>query len=396
MLLDNLYKLFSFIVGVSATSTTYDVHCQKRNALACEVNLKNRIDGPYSLHFVDADQWNETKTFVVNSRSVATHIPDGILQRFPAVTELRINTRLTSISADDFQAAKALTELNLQFNSIHHLSGNIFIKLERLEQLHLSSNHLRTIEDNAFNGLSKLRYLALDTNDLTEIKRNTFAGASSLESLDLEFNKITTIENDALNLPSLQYLSLSRNPIGQLPDGFFNGIPNLIGLSMGSDKLTTIDRSLYDMRKLRALKMGYNLEVVLDFEALLRMPALERLDLEGMRFVVPAKVSTATTVSSLTDLRLSGNNISTSDIIDRLKTFNLRNLEKLDLIFNNLCSVSGLDDLHAHFPQLKRLELGSNPMSCSTFDAIADTLNKQSIEMKKYNGACWSGASLFC
>lgn len=348
------------------------------------------------MNFQDADPWNDTTRLDVYGYSTATHIPDGIFQRFPHLSEVNIGTKLTTINRDDFKDANELIKLELQHNDIHIVPRDAFAELTRLERLSFSGSHIKTIEDFAFNGLSQLVHLILERNYLTEIKRNTFAGLMNLESLDLSSNRISTIEEDAFSLPKLQYLFLHRNPIIDLPNGFFNGMPNLVRLVMGSDNLSNIDRSLYNLEQLKSLRMSDNAHLVLDFEALLQMPALEQLDLEKMRIEVPTQVVTPPSQSSLTDLRLHRNNINASDIMDRLKAFHLLKLEKLNLKFNNLCDLIELTNLHAHFPQLKELELGSNPMPCSIFDAIHETLKAQQINLMKYSGACRENHSSFC
>lgn len=352
------------------------------------MDIEQPIKGPFRLNFLDANEWNATTKFDLYSTSNATYIPDGIFQRFPNLTEISILTKLTTISQSDFKHAKKLTKLRLIFNEIHILSSNVFIELPWLEELDLSGNHITTIEDFAFNGLAFLKNLALRNNYLAEIKRNTFVGLSSLKTLDLSSNEIITIEEYAMNLPHLEQLYIHQNPFVQLPIGFFNGMPNLLDLALRNNNLTTIDSSFYNLQRLKFLKIFHHFKLRVDFEALLRMPALEVLELQGMRVRVPANVTTPPTDSSLIELRLNINDIRATDIVDRLKAFNLRKLQKLNLRSNSLVDVSGTNDLHTHFPDLQELELGGNLMTCRAIDAIAETLKAQSIDMKIRGNDC--------
>lgn len=348
------------------------------------------------MDLLDSDNWNNTTILKVNGLFDVTNIPDGMFQRFPYLTEAEISTKLTTISPDNFKHAKALNILKLDNNKIFYLWSNVFAELTQLKQLTLSFNRIETIEDFTFNGLNELEHLSLENNRLIEIKRNTFAGAPNLVTLDISSNGITSIAEGAIDFPNLNQLLLDKNPIAQLPAGFFNGVPKLQKFIMNNDQLKAIDPSLYDLKHLESLQMSNNANFEVDLGALLRMPALVGIRLERMNVRLPTNTSTAPEVSSLMDLRLNDNDIRSADIVNLLKAFNLRKLETIYLLFNGLCDVNGLENLHEHFPVLNHVELGDNPMECTIFDAIVKTLKAQSIDITKYGTACSSTPTIFC
>lgn len=149
--------------------------------------------------------------------------------------------------------------------------------------------------------------------------------------------------------------------------------------------LKIMDPSLYNLQKMKKTHINDSPQVELDFAALIRMPVLENLNLRGMRIHVPEKATQAPRNSILKYLDLSNTSISTPEIVNRLKTFNLRELIYLHLNDNQMGTINGLDNLHEHFPSLASITLGGSQMLCSKLDVIQDILDEQKIGLSRYS-----------
>lgn len=369
-----------------SSTPSFDVHCREDDEDLCDVKESLRIEGPSRLNFLDARTWNYATEFRLQSSQLVTHIPDGIFQRFPRLSQVEIRTNLVAIKKDDFNLAGNLEILKLENNQIKVLPTKVFESAKKLTRLELPRNGIETIEDQAFKGLSKLENLHLNDNSLVEIKQYTFAGADNLEGLFLQNNKIESIAEGAFNFPNLRTLDLEANRIWTLPNGLFATTPNLVVLDLADNNLRAIGQSLYTLQRLERLNLNNNPDANIDFKAVAQMPKLKRLSLRKTGTVVPETLAGIKVVAPLQHLDLASNNISASNIVQRLKVFN--KLDTLSFEYNHLRQVDGLATLRADFPRLQSFILGGNYITCTDYDEMAKTLQSQDIDLLKYEGVC--------
>lgn len=106
--------------------------------------------------------------------------------------------------------------LNLAYNKINSIVGNIFVPLKKVKIIVLRNNKLKSIPDNLFRDLPELANLDLSHNLIDFIPVNAFRGAP-LKNLNLSDNKFTYLtDNFCLEL---------RNSGGKLKKIFFNDNP---------------------------------------------------------------------------------------------------------------------------------------------------------------------------
>lgn len=148
-------------------------------------------------------------------RLTITTLPNNAFKRLPRLRRLVISNwpaldtiatysliglNLTSLvirncnlSAVPYSALRHLVYLNfldLSFNPITVIQGNLLGDLLRLEELHLIGGSLQRIELGAFKGLVNFRMLNVTSNQLTTLEEGVFHSAGNLQVLRLDKNPL--------------------------------------------------------------------------------------------------------------------------------------------------------------------------------------------------------------
>ncbi|KAM6900063.1 leucine-rich repeat and immunoglobulin-like domain-containing nogo receptor-interacting protein 1 [Xenentodon cancila] len=84
-----------------------------------------------------------------------------------------------------------LVYLDLSFNPITYIHGNLLEDLLRLQEFHLVGGSLICIEVGAFKGLTQLKLLNVSKNFLTTLEVGSFHSVDTLKTLGLEKNPLT-------------------------------------------------------------------------------------------------------------------------------------------------------------------------------------------------------------
>lgn len=147
---------------------------------ACAVqNIeKDRLE--FDLHAANADKITKLNLTTAKGDSGFSSIPREIFVIFPHLKYLIIESNIRTISSNDWEYARNLSRLDLDYNKLSELKSGTFAGLDELETL-------------------ELRY-----NLLTIISRGTFTGLVNLREVHFYDNRIHTIEDGAFeNLPLL-------------------------------------------------------------------------------------------------------------------------------------------------------------------------------------------------
>lgn len=292
-------------------------------------------------------------------------VPSGIFRTFPAMEKLFISDLgISVLLADRFEGANKLKVLNIYNNKIEVIPSRVFMNLRNTEEMLLMSTAIQTIEDNAFDGMEKLDVLRLSNNRIRSLGRLAFAGTPSIRVLVLDGNNIDTIEEGALSLPNLEKLYLTNNKLTRLSDTLLVGAPMIQRVYLDLNEITRIGRAFSDCNKLTILSLSRNPVEDVNLSEIATLENLDTLFLEYTKFKLPMEIPTSLqSVSKLKKIWLSGNDLSSPDILRQLSIFG--QLEEIYIMENRFPVINDVDKIRSYFPTIKRLGLAKNvPSLC--------------------------------
>lgn len=327
----------------------------KQIELTLDDTLKFNVENADTIYALD---------IVQGSKLVA--VPPGIFRTFPAMEKLFVSDLgISVLLADRFVGADKLKVLNIYNNKIEVIPSRVFINLPNTVEMLLMNNAIETIEDNAFDGMDKLDVLRLSDNRIRSLGRLSFAGAINIRLLVLDGNNIDTIEEGALSLPNLEKLYLTNNKLTSLFDTLLVGSPMIQLAYFDNNEITRIGKAFSDCNKLTILSLSRNPVEDVNLSDIAALENLNTLYLENTKFQLPttAVLPTMQSKSKLKIIRLSGNDLSNTDILQQLSIFG--ELEEMYLMENRFTIINNVDMIRNYFPTLKRLGLAKNvPTLC--------------------------------
>ncbi|XP_068603522.1 leucine-rich repeat and immunoglobulin-like domain-containing nogo receptor-interacting protein 1 [Brachionichthys hirsutus] len=108
------------------------------------------------------------------------------------LTSLTIrHCKLAAVPYVPLQHLVYLVYLDLSYNPISHIHGNLLGVLVRLQELHLVGGLLICIEHGAFRGLTRLELLNVSENLLTTLEVGAFHSVETLKTVGLDRNPLT-------------------------------------------------------------------------------------------------------------------------------------------------------------------------------------------------------------
>lgn len=306
------------------------------------------------------------------------HVPVEAFHWFRHLETLRVNSKVTSLTAADLRLAQNLTQLVIS-NQLQRISVGIFPLNNNLTFVSFESNRISIVEDYAFRGLYRLFSLNLRRNQLETIRRYTFSGMGALHVLNLNENKIRVIESGAFeDLSELQFLHLQQNHLETLYDGIFQGLTNLIDISLGENRITVIDESLKHLTKIKNINLDHNHITDLDLNEFAKFPSLIVLRLINTTFsfdkTKQMRNEHTPTTSKLQYLDLDKNEMSNPLDLESLSIFSkLKELSLDDNLYHNF-NWSG-KALKSLLPSLQFISLEGNGIDQSVLASITNEVN---------------------
>ena len=317
------------------------------------------------------------------------------------------------ISLQGFEKFKLLEELNLSNNYIGDEQLNYLTYLTKLQTINLSNNNLRGEEvKNIIYKIKTLQKINLSNNNIEQL---IFEKSSGLIELDLDNNKINFLSftNKSGNkFEFLMYLSANENRIQNV-----EGINNLINLEYLSLSVNEIrEISIKKLNKLKYLQLKSNL--LENFIVSKNNQLLQYIDVSFNNinsFTILGECNALKNLildnNKLSDINYSENkNISqynnNNNNIKKFKnlelldiSFNLisdikflfifKNVQKINLAFNNIDNIIELLSMLNNFPQLTEINLIENEfnkniynteiLSNNIFVNISDYLNSPDV-----------------
>lgn len=170
------------------------------NLTAVPTEALTQLSGLKSLHIHQLDL-NLLPNY---SFSPLLHLKELIITHFPKLETLSGNSlfgvNLTSLSINHCNLKEVpytalhhlvyLVSIDLSFNPITHIHGNLLGDLLRLQEFNLVGGSLASIEIGAFEGLGYLMLLNVSKNLLTTLETGSFHSVDTLKSLGLDNNPL--------------------------------------------------------------------------------------------------------------------------------------------------------------------------------------------------------------
>ncbi|XP_017577179.1 leucine-rich repeat and immunoglobulin-like domain-containing nogo receptor-interacting protein 4b [Pygocentrus nattereri] len=101
------------------------------------------------------------------------------------------NCNLSAVPYTSLRHLVYLRYLDLSYNPITSIQGNLLGELLRLQEFHLAGGSLLRIEPGAFRGLVHFRLLNVSSNRLTTLEESAFHSVGNLQTLRLDRNPLT-------------------------------------------------------------------------------------------------------------------------------------------------------------------------------------------------------------
>ncbi|XP_003703969.2 uncharacterized protein LOC100882777 [Megachile rotundata] len=276
------------------------------------------------------------------------------------------------LSEEAFRNSSKLRVLNLSGNPMFAADLTAVLRhLPKLHKLSLSNCSLRRLP-NAFHVFEHLEELDISHNPLSDAFVSLLNPLESLEYLDMSYCNLGYVGNYTFShMTFLKKLILSGNKLHTLEEGLFANLTRLESLELNNcDLKTPIDPKVFGDRTstdIIELKLSGNPLEVPESGSLLpeQFSNLETLDLSNCG-LLHLNENLFTSAKNLTQLNLSGNNISRVENLACLKK--LRALQHLDISNNNLSTIiPGVFRWNRH---LLSVNLLNNPFVCNC--SIAD------------------------
>jgi Leucine-rich repeat (LRR) protein len=265
------------------------------------------------------------------------------IKKFPNLESLILWGKLRDIQSGSFDSLPNLTALDLRSNKLENLEVDLFKSLNKLLSLDLSLNPLKRISSKLFAKLGALNVLNLVGCEILYLEPNTFHGLDNLNILTLRSNKLT-----------------------HLNEASFKGLKNLTQLDLSANKLTEINEEIFgDTCYLSKLELNCNQLIDIRFglnnQSLKQLKCLNLSDNKLEKFEVNLR--------NLEDLDLSFN-----ETLTRLRPGAFKNLSKLKRLHLDFCSLKVVDaKTFEGLCSLEHLNLAENcleDIGVGTFDLM--------------------------
>lgn len=305
---------------------------------------------------------------------IKSRFPDEILKEYPIndTYTMQLNCPIEKISIEDFENASNLTYLRITSTELKRIPERVFSDLKNLRELELQDCTITVLDDYAFTGMNEVFTIKLQNNQITTLKANLFLGLNKLLTLHFDHNYISIIEEGTFNLPKIFSIHAAHNNLAILPKQLFANAPNLETLILSHNKFIEFPEALFEST-VKELDLSYNQIVNFELTDLSKLTNLSRIDLSNNKINLTEIYyvkQNYTSNSLITDINLSSNNITSSDILKHLSIF--RYLEHINLRHNEIKCLNDFENIRKMFPILRRISLTGQEM-CEWLRSLRET-----------------------
>lgn len=277
-----------------------------------------------------------------------------------------------------FYGAKQLLWINMSHNVVEKFHPQTFYNLTKLEVIDFTNNRIRAIDKMAFINQKNLKYVFLDGNRLLTIDSYIFHSCETLESVLLNDNYLDQLNlhlrnNHLTHLYAMNnrikkfhldadnkdfedhnfYIELRNNKIQKF---YVSTRLRPTYLSLAHNSLTFIG-NITELTTLTYLDLSHNQldhSISNVFENLTKLQELY-LSNVGTNVLDDVQFVSQTNMKRLV---MSGNEMNDIEI-DKMAL--PPSIEELDLSYNNLSSITSMNNISEIMPNLTRLDLSHNP-----------------------------------
>ncbi|KAH9362711.1 hypothetical protein HPB48_001192 [Haemaphysalis longicornis] len=191
------------------------------------------------------------------SYNVIPYLPGDV---FPKDSRIKYfnaaGNRLHSIDRT-FKFTWRIEKLNLSMNLIEEI-GEAFINMTYLKGLTLRNNRIRFILDGTFRGNDLVQHLDLSGNRLEWLGKDCFEPLFSLKELFMTENLLTSLNGSIRRLPSLKYIFISNNKLKTLRAIDFEDSPELTHIYAHGNDITNVRGAFRSLNSLEVLMLQKN------------------------------------------------------------------------------------------------------------------------------------------
>ncbi|CAB0029739.1 unnamed protein product [Trichogramma brassicae] len=336
-----LYTLLSFAASTS-------LHCAVRREISPCTCRQEDFSAPISNPPLGSPLHGERIEVECEKMESFNQVAEALRGRFTPEQSITLrvsHSYLKDISRHGFKDLKmSITRLELNYDKLGVLNGEIFA------------------------GLGRTQYLSLADNEVPSIPRPILSHLSLLRTLDLSRNRISRIEADDFKLHEDDFIEAEMLEDLQLGH---NALTSLGGVtSVTPEETTTSNSALYPLKSLKCLNLTHNNLREFSFTSIRGLRELKMLDLSNNKIqrLTRGRAPTENLVevdgdemagAGIQDMHLQHNELRS---LEGSLFLGMRQLQRLNLSHNALGPTVGLRDLKG-LDGLRKLDLSYNELT---------------------------------
>ncbi|XP_055631978.1 chaoptin [Toxorhynchites rutilus septentrionalis] len=163
--------------------------------------------------------------------------------------------KLIELRADIFNSETAMETLDLSDNEIGVFGPNTFKIHPRLRKIFLANNKLQRFSPELINSLDFLEVIDLSNNQLIAIDQLDYARFANLRELYFARNQIEIVSDMAFhNSTQLQIVDLSGNKLERLTERVFEGLIRIEKLDLSHNALQELPEGIFDKSRIQKVE----------------------------------------------------------------------------------------------------------------------------------------------
>ena len=183
---------------------TYDGPSKSYYVCRINGNLKNEQEVVTTDTSLNTKSNEDVTLVYYNHDHTVKFIPNSLFDTFVNLEYLFIHfgNKFETMKREFLRNAIKLKNLQIRYNSVQQIDGNVFSEAKSLEYINFWKNHIKSIHKEAFSGLSNLQGVYLQGNKIKNLHPKSFSFIANLNILEL---------SGAENCVNREFFSASQN-----------------------------------------------------------------------------------------------------------------------------------------------------------------------------------------